>query len=135
MTDLRAAALTVSVDEPAIRLTETVRRVLNERGHTEDRRYQHILVIRNDVVHEYVEDLGLASCYPGEAFIIIADAEPVGELLDMAFCRRWARPYVIEAGIPPPNLAEGWRQAAEKQWKQHLGQSVFGPAFRKQRDN
>lgn len=131
---LLPAALTVSMDEPASRLYETVRRVLNAEGHSEDRRFLHIWVRRNDAIAEYVEDLGGAWQFPGEAFILLADWEPVGELLDMALSRRWARAFNVEHGVEPPDLVTGYYEQAEERWKQGQRVSTFGPLLRRQRN-
>jgi len=135
---LYPATLTVSMDEPAVRLSETVRRVPNERGHSEDRRFMTIQVIRQDAIAEYVEDLGFASDFPGESFMILADPRPggdtVGEVLDMAIRRRWRRPMAVESGIEPPDLVNNWRRASEETRKIRNRVSVFGSQFKKQRD-
>ncbi len=122
------------MDEPALWVKEAVRRVLNPQGHTEDHRFLHILVAREPKPAEYVEDLGLASQFPGEQFILYADREPVGRLLDMAQARREARPYAEEAGIEPPDLINGYYEHAEERWKAHLRTSTFGSLIRRQRD-
>ena len=138
MTKLATAVLTVSVDEPAVRLTETVRRVLvptpNGGHRSEEHRIQSISVLRDGEIVRYTEDLGLASQYRGEAFVLLADFEPVGELLDMAFARRHAMPLNIERGIAPPDLIGGYFQQTEERWKTAHRVGTFGPHFRKQRD-
>lgn len=146
VTSLRPVALTISVNEPAVRLTEMVRRVpVNHKGgwHTEDHRIQSILFIRDNKVYEFKQDLGLASQYPGEPFIIlsadeqhpvsdISELDRVGTLLDMAHRERMRKPFVEEFGVELPDLAEGFRRGVERAYKEQEAISVFGPAYSKQ---
>ena len=148
MTNFHPIALTVSADEPAVRLTEMVQRVrVNHNGgwHTEDHRIQTIAFIRDSQVYEFKQDLGLASQYPGEPFIIlsadeqhpvstISELDRVGTLLAMAERERYRRPFVETVGVELPDLATGFREAMDTAWKEQERVSVFGAAYKKQRD-
>lgn len=141
---LRPVALNVTVDEPAIRLLEYVKRVPDKRGRSQDRRFMQMLVIRNGIVYEYNEDLGLASKYPGGPFVIISadednpittlsDIDTVGEMRDMAVARRFARPFHLAHGVPQPDMVGSYQRAGEERHKAANHQSVFGAGFQKQR--
>lgn len=148
MTSVLAVALTISADEPAVRLTEMVQRVpVPHKGgyHTEDHRIQTVVVVRSSCLYEFRRDLGLASQYPGEPFIILSadEAHPVstlsqldkvGTLLEMAERERFRKPFVVEHGVELPDLATGFREAIETAYKEQERVSVFGQWFRKQRD-
>ena len=135
-------ALSFTMDERAIGIREHVQRVsvptkngrTKRSTHTEDHRLLNILLIRNGTVYEYTEDLGLASQYPGDGFIIQAAEEPIGPLLDMAERQRWRAPFHIRMGIGPSFTFDGYRQAVEERWRQHERVSTFGAHFTKQRD-
>ncbi len=147
MTNIRPVVLTVSMNEPAVRLSETVRRVpVNHRGgyHTEDHRIQEILLVRDNHLCEFTKDLGKADKYPGEGFVILSaderrpvgalsDLDTVGELVDAAEELRMVTPFATRVGIEPPDLANGFRKAIETAWKEQEHISVFGPLFSKQR--
>lgn len=135
-------ALTFSLDEPAIGIRENVQRVMvptkggksKRSRHSEDHRILSILLVRDGTVYEYTEDLGLASMYPDEGFILQAAEEPIGPLLEWAERRRWTVPFHVRAGIGPSFTFDGYRQAVEERWKQEQRMSVFGTAYKRQRD-
>ena len=141
---VRLAAITVSLDEPALWLFETVRPVYEEGKGTVPHRFLHIGVRRGDAEAEYVEDLGAAANFPGECFYIpggaknskgyIESVEKVGTLLMIAEEQRMKRPFLERKGIEFPNLIDRYRQQAEEAWRWSQGQSTFGPHYRKQRD-
>lgn len=140
---LRAVVLSVTREEPAVRLIEMNRRVLVQ-GHSEDHRFQTIELVRSDRIVNYEADLGMASKFTGEPFVIVSadvnhpvkvlrDLDTVGAMMDMAEARRNAKPFNVEYGVPTPDLVGSYIQAIEEAFKQQEHISTFGSHFTKQR--
>ena len=127
---LLPATLEVSYDEPAFHLSELVQ----PSSLGAPRRFQIILVIRNDDLAEYRIDLGPASDFTAPEFRIpggIVDdstgrgeiLHTVGELKDIAIEMR-------ERGMPTLPKRDIWQEfydQQEEQEKSAIGYTVFGP--------
>ena len=75
------------------------------------RRYQIIIVNRNDQLAEYREDLGLASDFDAIQFRIPSFwVHTVGELKEMAETLRLNEPSYLHEAIPVPDSEKFWRR-------------------------
>jgi hypothetical protein len=126
-------AQAVTPDEKAFRLAELVLMAPDYSGF---RRYQLIIVNRNDELAEYREDMGPAAGFTAPEFNILAMWEhSVAELREMADLNRddyWTkRTAEIQA---ESTLIDDWIDQSEERREIVQNRSTFGPGYRKQRN-
>jgi hypothetical protein len=126
---------TVSPDEKAFRLSELVLMAPEYSGF---RRYQVIIVNRNDALAEYRLDLGPAADFTAPEFQVLALWEhTVAELQDIAEQQRLGDDYWQKRTAElqaESTLIEDWHDQVEERRELIHNRSTFGPGYRKQRN-
>jgi hypothetical protein len=125
----------VKPDEKAFRLSELVLMAPDYAGF---RRYQVILVNRNDDMAEYRLDLGPADGFTAPEFQVLAMWEhTVAELQDIADRQRLGDDYWQKRTAElqaESTLIEDWHDQVEERRELIHNRSTFGPGYRKQRN-
>lgn len=137
MSVLVAGTNLVRMDEPCFGLFELVQQSPGSKGF---RRYQILLVVRDDRVSEFRRDLGPASSFTAPEFRIpggvregrkIYIEHTVGELADIADLQR--NGYFDQPEIVPTDLIGGYHDHVDQVKKHRTKASHFGPLHRVQR--
>jgi len=137
---LESATITISLDEPAVSLSELNLQAPDSKGW---RRYQIIYVVRRDRIAEYREDLGLREAFIANEFRIpggvydektgaIECLHTVGELRDIADWTRARKSWAAQ--IEPRNILKQYTDAVEELPLKRRRISSFGPSHSKVRN-